>query len=236
MVHNQLYNKSVINKTIKVNEKNKEFKDIVSSCMVISDSIFDACSFTHATRFNCVLVNVKFINCKFDFSSFVMCTFKDVTFVRCKFTNSKFLDSIFDNVYLSGISRDMLIDCKFDETLKLNGSLVVPYLKCPESGSFIGYKKCISKNGKKILIVKLLIPEDAKRTSSYESKCRASYVKVLEIKGLDGTSSTEAYSAFDETEYKVGEYVYPDKYDDSCIKVCTNGIHFFLSRQEAIDY
>jgi hypothetical protein len=37
-------------------------------------------------------------------------------------------------------------------------------------------------------------------------------------------------------EYKVGETVKPDTYDPNPLVECSNGIHFFISKQEAIDY
>ena len=53
-------------------------------------------------------------------------------------------------------------------------------LQCPEEGSFIGYKKADNK------IVKLLITEDAKRSSATSRKCRCNKAKVLSITSLDG--------------------------------------------------
>ena len=39
-----------------------------------------------------------------------------------------------------------------------------------------------------------------------------------------------------ETIYKVGCEVLPDKFDDNRWEECSNGIHFFINKQEAIDY
>ena len=36
--------------------------------------------------------------------------------------------------------------------------------------------------------------------------------------------------------YKVGEMVYPDSFDEDRWNECSNGIHFFINKQEAIDY
>ena len=102
---------------------------------------------------------------------------------------------------------------------------------CPETGSFIAWKDV---NGH---IVKLEIPEDAKRSSATSNKCRASKAMVLEIQNLDGTKA-------DVTEiisercwiYKVGEMVYPDKWDDNRWNECSNGIHFFMTREEAVEW
>ena len=36
--------------------------------------------------------------------------------------------------------------------------------------------------------------------------------------------------------YKAGEMVYPDSFEDDRFIECTHGIHFFINKQEAIDY
>ena len=94
-------------------------------------------------------------------------------------------------------------------------------------GDIIGWKKLA--NGS---IAKLLIPKDAKRTNSVIGrKCRAEYVDVLEI---FGEASVDKHTG--KTSYKVGERVHPDKYDDLLTVECTNGIHFFITREEAEAY
>jgi uncharacterized protein YjbI with pentapeptide repeats len=101
------------------------------------------------------------------------------------------------------------------------------YLQCPEVGSFIGWKKCIND-----VIVKLQIPEDAQRSSATSGKCRCSKAIVLEVIGADfGISQND--SSF---LYKVGEIVESDKFDTDRFNECSNGIHFFITRQEAENY
>ena len=39
-----------------------------------------------------------------------------------------------------------------------------------------------------------------------------------------------------ETRYKVGEMVYPDSFDEDRRNECSHGIHFFINKQDAIDY
>ena len=106
---------------------------------------------------------------------------------------------------------------------KINYTTVGYYLACPETGSFVGYKKC-----KNDVIVKLHIYADAKRSSATTRKCRAEYVKVLDIYGAD-----VGYSNYDDTEYRVGEIVRCHEWDDNRWNECSGGIHFFLTRAEA---
>jgi uncharacterized protein YjbI with pentapeptide repeats len=102
-------------------------------------------------------------------------------------------------------------------------------LACPETGSFIGYKKC--RGG---IIIKILIPASAKRSSATSRKCRASKVKTLEVLN---TSSTYAISSHDETaRYEVGKITKCDKWDDNRWNECSGGIHFFITKGEAEQY
>ena len=121
----------------------------------------------------------------------------------------------------------------------LRGAKNIPFipLSCPSDGAFIGWKK-VTNNGEYYL-VKLEIPEDAKRSSATGTKCRCDKAKVLEI-SLIGTGATateivnESYTP--SVTYKVGDMVYPDSFDDDRFKECSHGIHFFINKQEAIDY
>ena len=106
-------------------------------------------------------------------------------------------------------------------------------LQCPEEGSFIGYKK--AKN----FIVKLLITEDAKRSSATTRKCRCSKAKVLSITNLDGSESKleSICSKYDKSFiYKVGEIVEVPDFDEDRWNECSTGIHFFITRNEAVQY
>ncbi len=100
-------------------------------------------------------------------------------------------------------------------------------LQCPEEGSFIAWKKCQNN-----VIVKLLIPEDAKRSSATSRKCRASKAVVLEVIGAEQAISTNDVSFV----YEVGKEVVPDSFDEDRWRECSNGIHFFMTRKEAENY
>ena len=105
---------------------------------------------------------------------------------------------------------------------------------CPEAGSFVGWKKVRGD-----LIVKLEVTENAKRSSAFGRKCRCNEAKVLDIQNLDGTSAdvTEVYSKHDANfAYRVGEIVRVDDFDEDRRNECAPGIHFFITRQEAVDY
>ena len=107
---------------------------------------------------------------------------------------------------------------------------------CPDSGAFIGWKKCLDY-GTHEVVVKLLIPEDAKRLSSINRKCRCDKAIVLEIKDMNGKDINKAYSIHDPSfVYKVGETVFVSDFNNNRWVECAGGIHFFINKQEAIDY
>ena len=117
----------------------------------------------------------------------------------------------------------------------LSGAKNVPYIPyaCPDFGMFIGFKKASG------YIVVLEIPEDAKRLSATGRKCRCDKAKVLEIQNIDGTKAnvTKVKSGYDSNfVYEVGETVSVDNFCEDRWKECSPGIHFFINRQEAVNY
>ena len=116
----------------------------------------------------------------------------------------------------------------------LRGAKNEPFIpiSCPSDGSFIGWKKI------KGCLVKLLIPEDAKRSSATTNKCRCDKAKVLEI--IDLTTNVHLDKIINEEYakcvYRVGKMVYPDKFDKNRWEECSHGIHFFINKQEAVEY
>ena len=105
-------------------------------------------------------------------------------------------------------------------------------LACPEEGSFIGYKK---SNG---CIIELLILEDAKRSSATTMKCRCNKAKVLNIENIvTGEKVEETSSDYDPNFiYKVGEIVSVKDFDEDRWNECAPGIHFFVSKENALKY
>ena len=115
-----------------------------------------------------------------------------------------------------------------------NLSGAISPLSCPDTGAFIGWKKAQDD-----AIVKLQITDDAKRSSSTGRKCRCSKAVVLRIENLDGTPhpdiqvSSQRDSSF---IYRVGETVEVPDFDENRWNECSTGIHFFITRQEAVYY
>ena len=105
-------------------------------------------------------------------------------------------------------------------------------LACPSEGEFIGWKAACG------CLIELLIPADARRSSATSRKCRCDKAKVLSI--VDAATGKEIHElevhVWAPITYKVGEMVYPDRFDTNRFNECSNGIHFFINKQDAIKY
>ena len=113
----------------------------------------------------------------------------------------------------------------------LKGAYNLPPLAAAQTviapeGDLIVWKKCQAG-----ILVKLLIPRDAKRSNATGRKCRADFADVLEIIGADvGISQHDA-----NVVYRVGQRVTCHKWGENRWEEC-GGIHFFLTREEAEAY
>ena len=112
----------------------------------------------------------------------------------------------------------------------------------PDEGDIIGWKKAWTDNEMPPtpVIVKLLIPADAQRSNATGRKCRASTARVLDLQDKQGNSlppDTTAYSGYDtDFTYKKGETVHVENFDTNRWNECATGIHFFITRIEAVEY
>jgi hypothetical protein len=146
---------------------------------------------------------------------------------NCYFDNAMYglNNTIFNNCYTDGMS--------FSDILNYDTVPDLPMV-CPREGSFIGWKKAHN------YIVKLLIPEDAKRSSGTGRKCRCDKAIVLDIQCKDGMSAKNVEcvpSDYDDKFfYTIGETVNVDDFNDNRYMTCSSGIHFFIERKEAVDY
>ena len=109
----------------------------------------------------------------------------------------------------------------------------------PDEGDIIGWKKANADDGTPI-IVKLLIPTDAQRSNSTGRKCRASKAQVLDLQDKQGNSlppDSTAHSSYNpDFTYKKGETIHVEDFDTNRWNECAPGIHFFITRIEAVEY
>ena len=111
----------------------------------------------------------------------------------------------------------------------LNGADLPPLKTVLPEGAFTAYKKV--RDG---VVLTLLIPADAKRTGSLVGrKCRADRAKVVSA-SVEGETFRSLYDH--SFTYKVGEMVTEPGYDGDIRVECTDGIHFFMTQEEAENY
>ena len=116
----------------------------------------------------------------------------------------------------------------------LRGAKHIPYipLACPSDGEFIGFKKVQN------CLIKLQILEDSKRSSATTNKCRCDKALVLDIQDtITGMPVSEITNyRYEKCTYKVGEVVYADSWNEDRWFECSHGIHFFVNKQDAINF
>ena len=160
----------------------------------------------------------------------------DLSYTDLRYADLSYADLRYANLLCADLRGTNLCNANFKGAIlnevKYNHETAFFAIQCPEEGSFIGYKKVRNK------IIKLLILEDSKRSSATSRKCRCDKAKVLSIESVDGEEMfTEVKSDFDSNFiYKVGEIVKVDNFCEDRWKECAAGIHFFITRQEAINY
>ena len=97
----------------------------------------------------------------------------------------------------------------------------------PDEGDVIGWKKCRDK-----VLVKVLIKDGEKRSNSSGRKCRAFRVTVLDVIGEE--SGIGIYNP--PVVYRKGEVVEADGWTEDRWEECGHGIHFFITKAEAVAY
>ena len=132
---------------------------------------------------------------------------------------------------IADLCRADLCEASIDQMMWNIYTVFYP-LQCPESGSYIGYKKASG------LVVELEIPADARRSSATSRKCRASKAKVLSITDINGNpAGGQVKSNYDPNfVYAIGETVEVTDFDDNRWNECSTGIHHFITRAEAVIY
>ena len=145
------------------------------------------------------------------------------------------------NLYGANLSDANLSDADLRYANRVKLSLAKISI-LPDEGDIIGWKKAYVDGTMlpKPVIVKLLIPSDAQRSNATGRKCRASTARVLDLQDKQGNSlppDTTAYSGYDtDFTYKKGETVHVENFDTNRWNECAPGIHFFITRIEAVEY
>ena len=220
----------------------------------IASCVFKDCSFDHCT-FQDVNLTLETYISRCDFLD--KCNFNSVSVFRSVTISHSFFDkeSVINNIGFENERQvaEFAIKNGYTRMLKDSGGTLrdfalknftytPEYKHYPSDCDFVGWK--VIKDAQTphtLYLVKLLIPKDAKVSSWIGDKVRADRAYVLNIYDQEGKEVQEviAKCAINDkilTDYTVGEYSYPDDFDDNFRNICSNGIHFFLDKQEAMDY
>ena len=170
-----------------------------------------------------VLRNFNFLRANLRNADFRNANLEYANFEGADLTGADLTDANFQGADLAGAD---LTGAKLPEFL-----VKLP----PLGGSFIAWKKVWGG-----FILKLEIPADSPRVSTFIGrKCRAKTAKVLEAFAASGesTEKTEFRSLYNQWFiYRVGETVEVLFFDNDIRVECTDGIHFFETREEAVEY
>src|SRR5574344_565266 len=211
----------------KIDFHGANFCDANFNCANFIDANFIGADFIGADFHDADFHDAVFCDADFHGADFRDANFIGADFIGADFRDADFHDANFHDANFHGANN---INEVISSANIANTALC---MQCPEEGSFIGFKKAVGG------IVKLRVTESAKRSSATTHKCRCSEAEVLEIQNMDGTKSerTSVSSKYDRNFiYSVGTIVSVPDFDDDRWNECTRGIHFFLSRQEAVNY
>ena len=218
----------------KLKQGEKDFTNLILENMNLENYDLSNMNFSHSNFINVNLSNVNFcssqlVNVLLDDCNLQNANLKNANLERASLrrANLTYADIRGAKLYAAVLENAILDNIIFDDNTKNFR------IHCPEKGAFIAYKKGLNN-----LIVKLLIPSDARRVSSTMNCCRCDKAKVLEIKNFEGTKFfDEAWSTVAENFcYKLGEWVYAENFNEDRWYDSTGGIHFWMTEDEAKAY
>ena len=218
----------------KLEQGEKDFTNLILENMNLENFNLSDMDFSHSNFINVNLSNVNFcssqlVNVLLDDCDLQNANLKNTNLERASLRRANLTKADISGarLYAAVLENAILDNIIFDDNTKNFR------IHCPEKGAFIAYKKGLNN-----LIVKLLIPSDARRVSSTMNCCRCDKAKVLEIKNFEGTKFfDEAWSTVAEGFcYKLGEWVYAENFNEDRWYDSTGGIHFWMTEDEAKAY
>lgn len=184
------------------------------------------------------LRKATFVRTNLGGASFRRCVLNEVLFQDSDLSGADFEHArLYDikihhsDLYYADLRTANMSNVRYDES--------TPFLamQCPEEGSFVGWKAAVSEDKSMYVILKVLIPDDALRTSGTGRQCMASKITVLDIQDIEGNSLQEksALNLYDfKYEYKKGETAAAKYYSGNRWDNSEKGIHFWITREEAL--
>lgn len=159
---------------------------------------------------------------------------------------------------MSNFSRNNLDLRNLDlRKLKLNEDMIncnfkgakLPNFQVPQNKEITVYKK--AKHEGSQYLVTMIIPKEARRTGCLfpNKKCRAEFAIITKIERIIWDYDRGKPVAVESNQkivysgwlgyrfpYELGKKVFPDGYNGDIGVECTNGIHFFMKKKDALEY
>lgn len=183
----------------------------------IIDSRIICCNLSSVDLVESILIDDTFERCNFDLANLKNSYIKLSNLYNNNFYGSFLKDAEIKNSRLNGSN---LIETRFDE-VQIN---LKEYRKGKVlTEDIIGYKQCLNH-----VIVTLKIPRGAIVFSVNGQKCRTNKAEVIAIDGAN-----RAYSRYNRMSYYVGDKFNIYNFNCEYNQECSEGIHFFMTREEA---
>lgn len=153
-------------------------------------------------------------------------SFYDSSLRRVNFEAAELVSTSLNNADITGVN---FYNAKLDN-ISHNSSTAFFALQCPEEGSFIAFYKA---GETKDYIIKMLVPEDAQRSSGTNRRCLVSKAKVLSITHIrTGETIDRIYTRT--LRYDVDQFVEETGFSTNRWNE-RYGIPCFITKQEAIN-
>lgn len=219
---------------------------------------FTNCDFEGADLQHAVMTKGDYRWSKFRDAEMDHVNLYDADLTMANFRNAACFEANFGGAYLSGADlsnatmreanfsgADLrwanLEDATLDEANFDNAKM--PPLRLPSSGQFRAFKKVLDPITRGQMVLELVVSGKKPRTASYVgNKCRCQKAKVVAAYSLDGAKADHPngrrYSSLNDSRfiYTLGAWIEEPNYDGDPRVECAPGIHFFMTKEEALAY
>lgn len=206
-------------------EKGSDLSNLDLHRIDFTDALGENINFSNSNLSESIFTGSRFEHVNFDSANLRKAVLKSCDMRYANFHNADCRGTHFECT---------IMECSNHEGIIIDDETKNYKMHCPETGAFLGYKKCFND-----LLVTLLIPADARRVCSTTRPCRCDKAKVINITSMDYKEHyTEAWSlcASGDFKYTLGEYVFPDSFNPDRWMESTHGIHFWMTPEEAKAY
>lgn len=183
-----------------------------------SYAVFTGCSFRQAGLRGACFQQASLQDVDFDAADLVWADLRETSLSKVSFSRAR--------LHAANFVESSLFDVDFQHAAITHST--AGYWPIMPEGEVRAWKKlgCVGME----IIVELLVPAHAKRSSATTRKCRVSEALVLSMTDRNGPVKVIYNKG---ATYRVGQTVFPDSWNPDRWRECSHGIHCFLTREEA---